>query len=235
MTVAALILVRPSLAGNLGAAIRVAANFGVRRIELVESGVDPADSEVAAWACGGGERLTVGRHASLEDAAKPFTTLIASASGRGRDNQPLVTPPEVVEYVSQRCAEGTALVFGNETRGLSRDDLDRCDLVVRVPTDPEFPVLNLTQTIAILVAYLSMELEPSPPTGPEPASQELVAGLMTHLESALASIGFLQEENPQRMLRKLRRLFGRAGITENEVAILRGICRQMMWAAGRRR
>ena len=84
MPVAALILVRPSLAGNLGAAIRVAANFGVRRIELVESGVAPTDPEVEAWACGGGERLSIGRHSSLEDAAKPFTTLIASASGRGR-------------------------------------------------------------------------------------------------------------------------------------------------------
>ncbi len=234
MPVAALILVKPSLAGNLGAAIRVAANFGVPRIELVETGVNPTDPEVTAWACGGSERLAIGRHPSLEEASRPYTTLIASASGRGRDNQPLVTPHEVLEYVSQRGAEGTALVFGNETRGLSRDDLDRCDLVVRVPTEPGFPVLNLTQTIAILVAYLSMELDPSPPTGPEPASQEVVAGLMTHLESALAVIGFLEEQNPQRMLRKLRRLFGRAGITENEAAILRGICRQMMWAASRK-
>ena len=234
MPVAGLILVKPSLAGNLGAAIRVAANFGVPRIELVEPGVDPDHPDVSAWACGGNDRLVVERHSSLEDAAASYKTLIASASGRGRDNQPLVTPREVLRYVAQRGTEGTALVFGNETRGLSRDDLDCCDLVVRIPTDPDFSVLNLTQTIAILVGYISMELEPSPPTGPEPAAQELVSGLMTHLESSLAAIGFLDSENPQRMLRKLRRLFGRAGITENEVSILRGICRQMMWAASRK-
>ncbi len=235
MPVAALILVKTSLAGNLGAAIRVAANFGIPRIELVESGVEPTDPEVSAWACGGDRRLTIGRHASLEEAAARYATLIASASGRGRDKQPLVTPREALCHIEERGAETTALVFGNETRGLSRDDLDRCDLVVRIPTDPEFPVLNLTQSIAILVGFLSIEMNPAPPTAPEPATQELVAALMDHLESALSAIEFLEPENPQRMLRKLRRLFGRAGITENEVAILRGICRQMLWAANRER
>ena len=235
MPVAALILVRPSLAGNLGAAIRVAANFGIPRIDLVQPSVEPDDPEVVAWACGGDRRVAIHRHDSLELSAAPYATLIATASGRGRDNQPLVTPPEALRHIGGRGAVGTALVFGNETRGLSRTDLDRCDLVVRIPTVPDFPVLNLTQTIAIMVAYLHMGLEPSAPTAPEPAAQELVAGLMDHLETSLSAIGFLDPENPQRVLRKLRRLFGRAGITENEVAILRGICRQMEWAATRGR
>jgi tRNA/rRNA methyltransferase len=127
--------------------------------------------------------------------------------------------------------ESTALVFGNETRGLSKDDIDRCDLAVRIPTDPSFPVLNLTQTVAILLGYLGMELDAPAPTMPEPAPQELVSVMMDQLQSSLSDIGFLDSQNPQRMLRKLRRMFGRAGITENEVAIVRGICRQMAWAA----
>ena len=57
---------------------------------------------------------------------------------------------------------------------------------------------------------------------------------MEHLQSSLLTIGFLDPQSPQRILRKLRRLFGRAGITENEVRILRGMCRQMEWAAGAR-
>jgi len=124
----------------------------------------------------------------------------------------------------------TALVFGNETRGLSRKDLDRCDLVVRIPTAADFPVLNITQAIAILLAYLSIELERPTPSGPKPASQESVEGLMSHLRRSLLSVGFLDPVNPQRTLRKLRRLLGRAGVTDNEVAILHGICRQMEWA-----
>jgi tRNA C32,U32 (ribose-2'-O)-methylase TrmJ len=55
--------------------------------------------------------------------------------------------------------------------------------------------------------------------------------MMGHLDRSLSTIGFLDPSSPQRILRKLRRLFGRAGITDNEVAIIRGICRQMEWAA----
>ena len=235
MLVPSVILVEASLAGNLGAAIRVAANFGVPRLELVRPRIDPAAPEVARWACGGHDHVEIRTWDSLEGAASDYRTLLAAASVRGRDNQPFVTPAEALREVASRGIDSAALVFGNETSGLSREDLDRCDLTVRIPTAPEFAVLNLVQAIAILLAYFSMEANPQPPEAPTPADQRLVSGLMDHLESSLSVIGFLDPNNPQRMLRKLRRLFGRAGITENEVAILRGICRQMEWVAGLKR
>ena len=159
---------------------------------------------------------------------------MATASSRGRENQPVITPREAVEILGRRGKGGTALVFGNETRGLCREDLDRCDLVVRLPTNADFPVLNLTQAVAILLGYLSIEAEPGPPTAPEPAPQAHVAAMMDHLRTSLLAIGFLDPVNPDRILRKLRRLFGRAGITDNEATIVHGICRQMEWAAGTR-
>lgn len=231
MPVAAVILVETSLAGNLGSAIRVAANFGVGRLELVRPAVDPSDPEVARWACGGDGRIQICRHASFNDAAAPYRTVIASASGRGRHNQPLITPRQAVAELCRRGLADAALAFGNETSGLRREDIDRCDLVIRVPTAPDFPVLNLTQAIAVILGYLSMEAEAPEEAGPVPASQERVDGLMAHLHDGLSAIGFLDPSSPGRILRKLRRLFGRAGITDNEVAIFRGICRQMEWAA----
>ncbi len=230
----AVILVRPSSPGNLGSVLRVAANFGVPRVELVEPGPDPGDPEVGRWACGAERHLEIRVHPDLEAAAAPYHTLVGTASGRGRDNLPVVPPRDAVAWLSRRDPRGLALVFGNETRGLSREDLDRCDLVVRVPTNPEFPVLNLTQSVAILLAYLSMELAPPPPGLPEPAPEASVAALMDHLQEALLEIGFLDPANPQRILRKIRRLLGRAGATPNEVAILHGMCRQMIWAARHR-
>ena len=103
--------------------------------------------------------------------------------------------------------------------------------MIRVPTEPEFPVLNLAQSVAILVSMLHGVDGASDSTTPEPAPQHLVDGLMNHLHESLATIGFLDPQSPQRILRQLRRLFGRAGITADEVKILRGICRQMEWAA----
>jgi len=234
MSVAAVILVQTSLAGNLGAAMRVAANFGVPRLELVRPKADPEDPEVVRWACGAERRLICRRWDSLSEAAAGYRTLVASASGRGRHNLPVVSPREAVPILLERGLEGTALVFGNETSGLPKEDLDRCDFVVRIPTTPEFPVLNLAQAIAILVAEIDMTGEAVQNSAPEPAPQRDIEDLMSHLGSSLTTIGFLDPQSPQRILRKLRRLFGRAGITGNEVRVLRGMCRQMEWAAGAR-
>jgi tRNA/rRNA methyltransferase len=235
MPVAALVLVETSLVGNLGAAIRVAANFGVPALHLVRPHVDFEDAAVAAWACGGQRRVQIRRQGSFDEAVSGFRTVIASASARGREHQPVVSPSEALERLRARGPSSAAIVFGNETSGLARRHLDRCDVTVRIPTVVEFPVLNLAQSIAALLAYLAIELEPTPPAAPEPAGHDRVAGLMAHLESSLGGIGFLDPANPDRILRKLRRLFGRAGITDNEVAILRGICRQIDWATGQAR
>ncbi len=234
MRVASVILVETSHVGNLGAAMRVAANFGVPRIDLVRPKVDPGGPEVQSWARGAEGRLISRRWDSLAEAAAEYRTLVASASGRGRHNLPVVSPREAVPILLARGLEGTALVFGNETSGLRKEDLDCCDLVVRIPTEPEFPVLNLAQAIAILVAEIGIAGELEQNSAPEPAPQHEVEDLMAHLRSSLTTIGFLDPLGPQRILRKLRRLFGRAGITANEVSILRGMCRQMEWAAGSR-
>lgn len=234
MGIASLILVQTSLAGNLGAAMRIAANFGVPRVDLVRPLVDPSGAEVARWACGADHHLECRQWNHLAEAAAEYRTLVASASGRGRHNLPVLSPHEAVALMSERGLAGSALVFGNETSGLSREDLDSCDLIVRVPTRPEFPVLNLAQAVAILTAEIQNAAAPAPRSAPEPASQHEVETLMAHLQSSLSIIGFLDPQSPQRILRKLRRLFGRAGITQNEIKILRGMCRQMEWAAGAR-
>ena len=211
--------------------MRVAANFGVPRIELVQPAVEADDPEVLRWACGADRRLECRRWRSLSEAAAHYRTLAASASGRGRLNLPVLSPRAAMPHLVERGLAQAALVFGNETRGLARDDLDRCDLVIRIPTVPEFPVLNLAQAVAVLVAEIHLGAIDESQVAPEPAPQDEVEALMLHLRESLLTIGFLDPKSPQRILRKVRRLFGRAGITDNEVKILRGICRQMDWAA----
>ena len=229
----ALVLVETSMAGNLGAALRVAANLGVDEVRLVSPRVDVDGEEVARWACGARDHLRVSHHPTLSAATADCRCLLATASGRGREGQPVVGPRDAVAHLRHIGAGHAALVMGNESRGLSREDLDHCDLVVRIPTREEFPVLNVTQATAILLGYFALEGDPGPATGPSPAPAAAVEGLMGHLRTTLLDIGFLDPRNPERILRKLRRLLGRAGVTSNEVAILRGICRQVTWAAHR--
>lgn len=237
MDAPALVLVEPSHPGNVGAVIRVAANLGVRDVALVRPAVSADDDEeIRRWACGGDERVRIRRHDRLGDAVADARTVVATASTRGRSGQPVLHPAELVGVLRRRGAGHAALVFGSETRGLSRSDLDRCDLVVRIPSEPDFPVLNLAQAVAVLLGYLRIELgEARPSAAPEaPATHAAIAGLMEHLRDSLLTIGFLDPQNPDRILRKLRRLVGRAVLTDDEVRILRGVCRQIQWAARRR-
>ncbi len=231
MPIASLVLVEPSHAGNIGAAFRVAANFEVPRVDLVRPSVAADDEQVGRWSCGAREHLEIRTWDSFDAAVADYRTLAATASTRGRTDLPVLTPSEGATHLARRGFSDAALVFGNETRGLSRSHLDRADLVIRIPTAEHFPVLNLTQAVAILLSYLTLQLEPPDNSAPLPATETQVDGLMGHLELALAEIGFADRDNPERIMRKLRRLFGRAGITENEVKIVRGICRQMQWAA----
>jgi len=232
MTIGSLLLVEPAHAGNLGSVMRIAANFGVRRLDLVRPRPSPDDPEVLAWACGADRHLEIRVWNRFADAAASYRTLVATASGRGRRGFPVVDPATGVDALVNRGLGDAALVFGNETSGLRRDHLDRSDLVIRIPTSAAFPVLNLAQAVAILVAGLAMSADPAePPAAEPPARSGAVDGLMLHLAETLAEIGFTDPGNPDRVLRKLRRLFGRAGITENEVKIVRGICRQVLWAA----
>ena len=230
---AALIAVETGQQGNLGALLRVAANFGLPHVELVRPLVSPDDPEVLSWACGARERLTVSVYGSLAEAGEPYRTLVGTTSGRGRDGQPVIAPRAMVNEVARRGCASTALVLGNESYGLRREDLDRCDLVVRVPTQPDFPVLNLAQSAAVLLGHLAIELDETPSGTPPPAPAWDVDDLFAHLRRSLLAIGFLDPANPERILRKLRRMLGRAGVTANEVNTLRGICRQLDWVAGR--
>jgi tRNA/rRNA methyltransferase len=231
MPVASLVLVEPSLAGNIGAAFRVAANFAVPRVDLVRPSISADDEEVVRWSCGARDHLDIRTWDGFDEAVADYRTLTATASTRGRTDLPVLTPSEGATHLARRGFGGAALIFGNETRGLSRSHLDRADLVIRIPTAANFPVLNLTQAVAILLSYLTLQVEPPESSAPLPATETKVDGLMRHLEVALAEIGFADPNNPERIIRKLRRLFGRAGITDNEVKIVRGICRQMQWAA----
>ena len=231
MLIGGVILVEPSHPGNLGAVIRVAANFSVGRLDLVRPLVRLDDPEVRARSRGGERHLELGRWDEFGQATARYRTLVGTASGRARPGLPTITPSELVEELARRGTATAALLFGNETSGLRRDHLDRCDLVVTIPTAVDFPVLNLAQAVAILLGYIRIQGAQENQRAFQPASQERVDGLMEHLASSLLAIGFLDPQSPHRILRKLRRLFGRAGITDNEVAVLRGMCRQMEWAS----
>lgn len=230
------VLVRPARPANVAAACRALKNMGLRSVALV--GPDPGtdDPEARALAYGAWDVLDgIRRPASLREAVASCT-LVAGTSGRAHAGA--WTPRRLgQESASRPAGERLAVVFGPEAEGLRNDELALCHVRVHIPADPTQPSLNLAQAV-LLVAY---ELRLAGSGGEAPAEHAPAGGAqageveaaLDDWREALLAIGYLNPDNPDAILAEARRLLGRAGVTTREVTVLRGMARQILWAARR--
>jgi tRNA/rRNA methyltransferase len=227
----AVILVEPQLAENIGACARVMANFGLSDLRLVR----PRDGwpQERAWASASGASWPLDEarvFARLEDALADLQVVYATTARAREINLPVFTPREAAAELSRAAASGLAvgLLFGGERAGLESDDVARCQGMVTVPVDPRFRSLNLAQAVALNAYEWRTTLADRPPEAFDveqpPATQEAVDGFLGQLEAELHASGFLHppEKTPS-MLRNLRAVFLRAGLSDQEVRTLRGV------------
>ena len=132
-----------------------------------------------------------------------------------------------------------AILFGQERAGLTNDEIQRCHQLVHVDTDPNFGSLNLSQAVQLMAYELRMAViggagVVKAPTDWEPVDAGQMEMFFVHLEETLLDIGFLNPEQPKRLMARMRRLFNRARPDQNEINILRGILAASQWAAGKR-
>lgn len=222
-----IVLVNTSHPGNIGAAARAMKNMGLEDLCLVAPQSFPS-AEATARASGADDLLARARRVDTLEEAIADATLVIGASARSRTlPMAALDPRECAELVAQQPERGrTAIVFGRERTGLTNDELDRCHFLVRIPTNPEYPSLNLAAAVQVLAYELRMAVRQS--SGSAAARYRLATSdemerFYQHLEETLIAIDFLDAENPRQLMRRLRRLFGRARPNENEVNILRGI------------
>jgi TrmH family RNA methyltransferase len=227
----AIVLVRPREEGNIGAAARAMANMGLSELVLVDP--EAAIGRIArAFAVGAGRILDEARHApNLAEGLAPYQRIIGTTSARARDLPLPPITPRTLPTALQKEAAGTrtALVFGPEVSGLDNDQLARCGILVRVPCAPVQPTLNLAQAVLVIAYELhTARLAATDATEalPPPVPTDEIDGLFAQLEPLLTEIGFQRDDTFGGVVRDLRRLAARAGVTEREVSILRGICRR---------
>jgi len=131
-----------------------------------------------------------------------------------------------LEVASSAGRGEVALVFGNETSGLSNDELSLCQMPVMVPANPEYSSLNLGSAVQLMCYELRMALlgdEIPPFLAGQPASFDEVEGFYAHLERAMIASGFHDPANPRKLMPRVRRMFGRIRLEREEVGILRGL------------
>jgi tRNA/rRNA methyltransferase len=235
-----IVLVRPRIAANIGAAARVMRNMGLHDLALVAPEADPSDRQAFQLSTHGEEILRQARITSAFDEAVADCTLVAATSARigGLFRQQSVGAPEqIVPYILDALTAGkAALVFGPESSGLTNSEVSRCHYLIHIPADPSYPALNLAQAVAICLYELRrgwLGRTGSAYSGKQStidvAPVRDQERMFDHLQTALSEIHFLYGTNAESLMHALRHLIGRAGPSQMEVDVLLGLARQIRW------
>lgn len=222
------VLSRPSHPGNIGAAARAVKTMGLARLVLVSPREFP-HPEARARASGALDVIENAQVCATLQEALEGTVLAAALTSRRRE---LCAPPRWVgdaagELLAAAAQGEVAVVFGNETYGLSNEEVALCNRAVTIPANPEYASLNLGAAVQVIAYELRRQALGPLPELPQavglPATHEEVERLIGHFERAMIGSGFLDPASPKRLIPRLRRLFDRAGLEREEVAILRGM------------
>jgi tRNA/rRNA methyltransferase len=243
------ILINTSHAGNVGAAARAMKTMGFDDLVLVAPRWPNVlnREETIQRASGALDVLKNARIvATLDEALDGMSHLCATAMTPRDFGPPTVAPREHFEALSkgelpallrQGLAgendqnSGVAFLFGCERFGMSNDDVYRCHACLSIPSNPQFGSLNLGAALQVIAyewrlalgAYAVQEATATPTL----ADAQQIAGLLAHLEQSLMTIGFLDPRAPKKLIPRLNQLLNRAGITLEEVNMLRGIAKSV--------
>jgi len=224
-----IVLVRVRNPLNIGAAARAMANFGFHDLAVAEA-YEPSWQEARTSGVGAGGVLAQARaYSSVREAVAGRTLVIGTSSGQRRaPEQERITLDEARARIAEN--DRVAILFGSEKTGLSNAELSHCHLVLRIPTSPECPSMNLGQAVAVCCYELSRGLVPAPGAPrARAAAAEAVEKLREELQHVLAQAGYVSDPARPSDAPKLRRLLLRLQIGARDVATLRGMVAQLRW------
>lgn len=212
--------------GNIGAAARAMKTMGLHHLYLINPRYFP-DPQADAMAAGADDLLRDAIVCASIDEALQGVVFTVAMTARLRDiSVEVKTPHEAAPLLLQEAvSQPVALLFGTEMSGLTNDEMGKAQVLVNIPANPDFSSLNLAAAVQVMgyeLKVASQTFLPSVNTI-NPASHEQVEGFFAHLEKTLFEIGFFTTQHPARLMQRLRRLYARARLEQEEINILRGI------------
>jgi TrmH family RNA methyltransferase len=223
-----IVLVEPQHPGNIGAVARAMKNMGLHQLRLVRPAQFP-HAEAIARASGADDVLTAASvHEHFDDAIADCGLVVGTSARKRHLPWDLHEPRDCsARIVQASTAGGAAVVFGAERTGLTNAELQRCNLLLTIPTDTQYSSLNLAMAVQVVSYELWLAMRPGVPDQPERdvpfASADEMARLYEHIERVLDEIDFKDRTGGGHLMNRIRRLFNRAQLDQNEMNILRGI------------
>ncbi len=233
----AIVLVRPQMGENIGAAARAMLNFGLSRMRIVDPRDGWPNPRANALASGAGRVLDAATvHGDLAGAIADCTFTFATTA-RTRDmTNPVYTPEAAMAEAAAMIAAGgkVAVLFGAERAGLENDDIAQANALISVPVNPEFASLNLAQCVLLTAYEWRRQVDrPAPQTtdwaGHAPATGAEIDALARHYEDRLDDANFFFPEHKAASMKlTLRNLWSRLPLTDADVRMLHGVLRQLL-------
>jgi tRNA/rRNA methyltransferase len=245
------ILLNTSHAGNVGAAARAMKTMGFDDLVLVAPRWANVlrREETIQRASGALDVLDNARIVDTLDEALDGMTHLCATAMIGRDfGPPTTTPREHFAALAQKEAgglqastKGFAFLFGSERFGMRNEDVYRCHVALSIPSNPKFGSLNIGAALQVIAYEWRLALggfgaEVSSVAAGNQAALDSdgyadgaqVSGMLAHLEQALVALEFLDPAAPKKLMPRLNALFNRAGVTREEVHIVRGIAKAVL-------
>jgi tRNA/rRNA methyltransferase len=227
-TAPAIILARPQMGENIGAAARAMANFGLSDLRIAAPRDGWPNEKADAMAAGGIQIVRAARVTRDVAEATGDLTLLFAATARPRElEKPALTPRQAMARARAEIAAGgrPGFLFGPEASGLSNEEVASAAAILAIPVDENCASLNLAQAVAVTAyEWLAGELAPEKfAQSAERASLAEIEGLTGQLEAALDAVGyFFPPHRAETMRLNLRAMFARGDFTPAEIRSLRG-------------
>ena len=224
-----IVLVNTSHSGNIGSVARAMKVMGLKSLFLVNPLCEIDDKTKALASSANDIANNAVKFDSLEDAVQDCH-LVVGASARSRNMRwPLLEPANLAEKSMNVINQNkkVAIVFGNERVGLTNEEIEHCNYQMIIPANPEYSSLNLAMAVQITSyeiwkSYISKSTNKVTNNNLQASNQEFNL-LFEHLISTLDDVGFLQKSQGNTIQSKLKKIFIKADLEEQEVNILRGV------------
>lgn len=226
-----IVLIETSHTGNIGSAARAMKTMGITQLCLVNPIVKP-DSQAISLAAGASDIVKNAQIVTSMEEAIADCQLVIGTSARSRHLQwPHLESFESGDKIVMEAQQGhqVALVFGRERVGLTNEELQKCHYHVSIPANPDYSSLNLAMSVQVLCYEIRMAMlrtidKPNIVSDPiDYPKNDDIERFYQHLEQTLLQTGFINPNHPGQIMGRLRRLFTRAQIEQQELNILRGI------------
>ncbi len=227
----AIVLNKPRYPENIGAAARALRNMGMRRLLVVKPenyDLNKVRKLATHAAYDIIEQIEI--HQTLSRALADFNYVAGTTARLGGQRRAVNSPHLLAEKIAPISAENlVAVLFGPEDRGLTNEELRNCHLLVNIPTS-DFSSLNLAQAVMIICyeIFTCAQAEKQKFI-PRLACRRELEGMYAHLKEVLVKINYINAENPEYWMNKLRFFLNRLPLRAGEVSMIRGICRQIEW------